>query len=350
MAYLINGVNIERLAETKALNDRRTATGFSSSPYLFSGNTYETATSKKFIMNYTGYMYSGDCGVGAKLHKQNTEFFSVSKKGCRPLQYKKWDTSSSGIYFLTKFSDGEIWVGNTALSRSGTRIATAEEDINYMYVMQISGGGGGAGSNSTKSGGGGGGGSFAFNCIKIMPNMVHRFVLHPGGASGGVNANGRSGGDCSCELYRDTNYGSSGIYSFWLHGGGAGTISSSGSGGSKSSYSPTSNSYITLLDYYSGASGGGAGSSGGGHSNRNTTAYNPENVTSNYGSSSGGGGNIGGGGGGGWYYGHDGGKGGAGYENGGNGGIGAGGGGSAWVLFSGRSGGSGGNSYCALFY
>lgn len=354
MAYNIGGKNIYDLAEVISTSDPRSYTGFSTTPlFTYSGYSFQDWHGQRIAMADSGYMYSNDINNG-KYKSQG--YFLISKRGWRPCpsyNRRRWQSSTAGTYYLTKYDDGEIWVDTAPFVKNGTRIGTASEDINFFYVLMISGGGGGAGGNGTQSGGGGGGGAFAYHCVRIWPNKLYRMVLHGGGSAGGRNASGGMGGDCSFEMYNSANISSDGVYSYWVTGGSPGRVQEGGAGGNVSwPYNPTSSdTHMQILSTKSGQSGGGNRSGGGSNSSTYyTPAYNPEGITLDYGQANGGAGNYGGGGGSGWYFGHNGGKGGAAYEDGGTGGIGAGGGGGAFVLFAGQSGGKGGNSHISLFY
>ena len=356
MPFLIGGTDVNTLAETAALNDPREATGFSNSNYRYYGYTHQDWFGTKMIMNYAGYIYSNEIGVNSRFLKAGSAFYSVAAKGCRPFTRKLWDTSTPNLYYVNRFSDGEVWVSTTPASRTGTRISTASQNIKYVFTMLIAPGGGGGGGNGTVSGGGGGGGSFLFLCHQLVDNWIYRLYVGEGGAAGARNSDGGNGGQCQAALFRDTNWAGSGVTSINIFGGsgaGGGNNSGNAGAGGNSASSPTSNSYIQIIDQYKGMDGGSKNNAGGSSPNTNTTAYNPENSRLNFGSGSGGTGasNGGGGGGSGWYFGvnHAGGNGGGG-SAGGDGAIGAGGGGGAWMLFAGYTGGSGGNGYAALFY
>lgn len=354
MAYYINGVNVTALAETLPTTDAREATGFTTSNYKYSGYTHQDWFGTKMAMNYDGYIYSGECGIGGKYLKGGSAWFSVSKKGCRPMPVARWISSSPGMWFINKFSDGEVWVSTAAYTKSGTRISTSSENINYIYVAICGSGGGGGGSSGTVSGGGGGGGCFSYSCRMLSTGFFLRVVIHDGGAGGSGNSNGTSGTNTQVEGYRSVDYGTSGVYSFSAYGGSAGQSGGNGggggSGGTMNPYTPSNGGgYTYRITENDGASGGSKNNGGGSTSSSTTSAYNPENKTYRYGGGSGGGGNYGGGGAGSWV-GYSGGKGGAAYEAGGSGGAGAGGGGGAFVLFSSRDGGKGGSGYVEIMY
>lgn len=353
MPYYINGKDITLLSEIVSSNDPRTSSGFSTSNYFYNGRSYTGTTSKKFALNRDGYIYSGDSGVGSRFMQNGLSSFSVSKKGCRPMLTKRWETSTPGIYYVNKFEDGEVWVSSNYQSRTGTRIATADQAFNYIFTMLISPGGGGGGSSGSVSGGGGGGGSFLFLCQRLVPNCIYRIYIGSGGVGGAGKTNGGIGGQCQSALFSSSNWGTSGITGINIGDAGFGKSGGNGGGGGSGGTifsGTTNNSYIHRIDERNGTSGGNKGVSGGSTADSKTNTYTPEGNQLSFGQGSGGAGNHGGGGGGGWYYGHNGGKGGAGYENGGSGGIGAGGGGGAYVIFSSRTGGSGGNGYAAVFY
>ena len=51
-------------------------------------------------------------------------------------QAKMGERSSSGTYYVNKFSNGEVWVSTSIIPAQGTRISTASpEDIKYLFVM-----------------------------------------------------------------------------------------------------------------------------------------------------------------------------------------------------------------------
>lgn len=359
MAYLINGVNIRNIAEVATASDPRNASSFTTSKYLFNGNTHEAHYGTKMLINYDGYMYSNEAGIKNKFLRNGNIYYSVSAKGCRPCPTytrRRWQSSTAGTYYVNKFSDGEVWVSATYNSRTGTRISTASENIQYLFVMLIGPGGGGGGGNGSKAGGGGGGGSFAYLCHKLVAGWVHRIYIGPGGSAGARNTNGGGSENCQFSTFTDiNNLGYSGVTTVNALGGGGGRSGGNdgvgGSGGAVSS-SDSNNSYIRRLDERTGTGGGSRGGNAGGSTSAyQTQSYSPENQRLDYGQGAGGqpDGGSGSGGGGGWFYGHNGGNatsGGAGQD----GGIGAGGGSGAWVVFAGHPGGKGGNGYAALFY
>jgi hypothetical protein len=352
MAYNIGGVNIETLAETAATSDPRSASGLSTSTqFTFGGNTYQDATGRKFIVNQAGYIYSEDVNNGKY---KSLGFFNLARRGCRPYTRKIWDTFTPSTYYVNRFSDGEVWVATTPNSRSGTRISTTTQNIQYVFTMLIAGGGGGGGGANTKAGGGGGGGSFAFLCHRLVDNWIYRLYVGAGGAAGAVKTDGGVGGQCQAAMFRDTNYSSSGVTTFNIFGGSGGISGSDdGQGGEGGRMgTPYTGTYMHVIDQLAGMSGGYRGNAGASSPNSYTTGYNTENSRLNFGSGAGGTApGSGGGGGSGWYFGtnHAGGTGGDGGA-GGNGAAGAGGGGGAWMLFSGYAAGSGGGGYAALFY
>jgi len=358
VAYLKNGVNIRNIAEIAPTSDPRNASDFSSSKYLFSGKTHQDHYGTKMIAHYDGYMYSSEAGIKNCFRRNGSAYFGVSARGCRPCPTytrRRWESSSSGTYYVNKFSDGEVWVSTTFNSRTGTRISTTAANINYIFVMLIGPGGGGGGGNGTKSGGGGGGGSFAYLCHRLVAGWVHRIAIYPGGDAGARNTNGGGGNASQFAVFTDiNNLGNTGVSTVNVLGGGGGRSGGNdgvgGTGGQVSSSS--SNVYIKRLDERTGTIGGSRGGNAGGSTSAyNTQAYTPENHRLEYGKGAGGqpDGGSGSGGGGGWFYGHNGGNatsGGAGKD----GGIGAGGGSGAWVIFAGHPGGKGGNGYAAIFY
>jgi len=354
MPYLIKGVDVTTLSETAATNDPRTATGFSTSNYRYQGWSHQDWWGTKVIVDYSGYIYSGDSGVSTKYLRGGSAWFAVAKKGCRPYpsySRRRWDSSTAGTYYVNKFSDGEVWVSTTFNSRSGTRISTAAENRQYFFVMLIGSGGGGGGGNGTKAGGGGGGGAFAYFCHSLVAGRVHRLVIGAGGSAGARNTNGGGSANTQFATFTDISL-SAGITTINCMGGGGGRGGGDdGDGGSGGTIPyPSSNGvHIYRLDERTGTSGGSRGGNNGGSTGSfDTQSYSGETGRLSYGQGAGGNASgSGGGGGGGWYFGHNGGAGGG---TGGDGGIGAGGGGGAWVIFAGNAGGSGGNGYAALLY
>lgn len=320
MPYQIGGVDIRTLAETAATSDPREATGFTTSKYLYNGYTHQDWFGQKMIMNYGGYNYSKECGIGSKFLRSGSAYFSVAARGFRPCPTygrRRWDSSTPNTYYVNKFSDGEVWVSTTFNSRTGTRISTAAENIQYVFTMIIGPGGGGGGGSGTANAGGGGGGAFAFLCHRLVAGWVYRIYIGAGSSGGGANTNGSGSDNCQSAMFTDiNNLGSSGVTMVNAMGGGGGrsggNSGTGGGGGSISTY--TSNStYIQRLDERTGMSGGNKGSGGGTSPNYDTQVYTPEGHRLNYGQGAGGTGNAGGGGGGGWFFGHGGGKGGNGY-------------------------------------
>ncbi len=360
MPYQIGGINIRTLAETAAINDPREGTGFTNSKYLFGGATHQNQYGTKMLVNYDGYMYSNEIGIKNRYLRNGSAAFPVAAKGYRPCptySRRRWDSSTAGTYYANKFSDGEVWVSTTFNSRTGTRISTAAENIQFLFVMLVGPGGGGGGGNGTKAGGGGGGGSFAFLCHRLVAGWVHRIYIGGGGSGGARNTNGGGSGNCQFSTFTNINdLGSSGVTMVNAIGGGGGQSGgndgASGGGGSVSSYD-SNNSYIRRLDERTGTSGGArGGNSGGSTAAYQTESYTPENNRLDYGQGAGGTNPNGSGGcgGGGWFFGHNGGAGGNNGGNGSPGGIGSGGGAGAWAVFAGGSGANGGNGYAALFY
>lgn len=359
MPYLLGGKNIRTLVETEPTSGPRNSTELGNSKYLFGGKTHQTQYNEKIIADYDGYMYSGDAGLKSKFLRAGSAYFTVAKKGNRPCPTyprRRWQSSTPATYWVNKFSDGEVWVSTTYGSRTGTRISTAAENINYIFVMLIGPGGGGGGGSGTKAGGGGGGGAFAYLCHKLVLGWANRLYMAAGGAGGAKNENGSSGINCQFAAFRDYNdIATSGVTTVNATGGiggrSGGNDGVGGSGGTASSYD-TNDSYIHRLDERTGTKGGNRGGNAGGSTPAyNTQAYTPENNRLDYGQGAGGqsAGGSGSGGGGGWFYGHNGGNatsGGVGQD----GGIGAGGGSGAYLIFSGYAGGKGGNSYAAIFY
>ena len=356
MGFLINGTNVRTLSEVQPLNDIRQATGFSSSNFRHQGWTHEDWWGTKMIMNHSGYIYSGDSGVSTRFLRNGSAFFSVSRRGHRPRMTfgaRRWDTSVPNTYFVNKFADGEVWVSTIFNSRTGTRIGTAAEDLQFLFIMLIGPGGGGGGGSGTTSGGGGGAGAFAFFCHRLIAGRVQRVFVGAGGDAGARNTNGGGSGNCQFATFTDiNNLGTSGVTMMNAMGGGGGRSGgnngTAGSGGGVLTSTPNSTN-IHRLDERTGANGGSRNNAGSGTGALRTTAYTPEGNRLDFGQGSGGTGPSGGGGGGGWFWGHNGGNGGD-WSAGGNGGIGAGGGGGAWVIFAGHEGGRGGNGYAALFY
>ena len=353
MPYRQGGTDILSLIETAPINDIRQATGFSTSNYRYWGWSHQDWWGTKVIMDYSGYIYSGNSIVAARFLKERTvNWFSISRKGCRPrMTYggRRWDTSSPNTYYVSKFADGEVWVGTTHNSRTGTRVGTAAENLQFVFVMLIGPGGGGGGGNGTTSGGGGGGGAFAFFCHRLVVDRVHRLTVGSGGGAGARNTNGGGGSNTQFATFSDMTFGTgfTTMNATGGVGGRSGGNSGDGGAGGETPWPSSNGTNIHRLDERNGMSGGNRGNNGSGNGALRTTAYTPEGQRLDYGQGGGGTGNNGGGGGSGWYFGHNGGAGGG---TGGDGGIGAGGGGGSWVLFAGHPGGSGGNGYAALFY
>ena len=226
MPYQIGGVNIRTLAETAAASDPREGTGFSSSKYLYEGSTHQDHFGQKMITNHSGYMYSNECGIGSRFLRNGSAYFSVAAKGCRPCPTyarRRWDSSAAGTYYVNRFSDGEVWVSTTFNSRTGTRISTASDNMQYIFVILIGPGGGGGGGNGTKAGGGGGGGSFAYLCHRLVAGRVHRIYIGGGGSGGARNTNGGGSGNCQFATFTDiNNLGASGVTTVNAIGGGGG--------------------------------------------------------------------------------------------------------------------------------
>ena len=316
MAYNIGGINIENLAETAPTSDTRNSSSWTTSTLMtFGGQTYQNATGRKFIMNSEGYIYSGDANNGKY---RGAGQYNLSRCGCLPkASYagRRWDSSTAGTYYVNKFSDGEVWVSTTFNSRSGTRIGTAAENIQYVFIMLIGPGGGGGGGNGTKAGGGGGGGSFAFLCHRLVEGRVNRIYIGGGGSAGARNSNGVGSGNCQFSTFTDiNNLGSSGVTTVNAMGGGGGQSGGNdgggGGGGSVNSYD-SSNINIHRLDERTGTSGGSRGGNNGGSTPAYSTQnYSPEGNRLDYGQGGGGGhtGGSGSGGGGGWFWGHNGGS------------------------------------------
>jgi hypothetical protein len=360
VAYLKNGVNIRNITEIATTSDPRIASNFSTSKFLFNGKTHEAQYGTKMIAHYDGYMYSSEAGIKNSFRRNGVASFAVSARGYRPFPTytrRRWQSSTAGTYYVNKFSNGEVWVSTTYNSRTGTRISTTSEDIQFLFVLLVGPGGGGGGGNGTKAGGGGGGGSFAYLCHRLVAGWVHRIYIGAGGSGGARNTNGGGGDNCQFSTFTDiNNLGYSGVTTVNASGGGAGRSGANdgvgGSGGTVSSYD-ANNSYIRRLDERTGTSGGARGGNAGGSTSAyQTQSYTPEGNRLDYGQGEGGTNPNGSGGcgGGGWFYGHNGGAGGNNGGNGSSGGIGAGGGAGAWAVFAGGSGASGGNGYAALFY
>lgn len=360
MAYLINGVNIRNKAEIATTSDPRYASGFSSSKYLYNGKTHEAYFGTKMIDHYNGYMYSTESGIKNRFLKNGYGNLEASARGCRPCPTyarRRWESSTAGTYYVNKFSNGEVWVSTTYNSRSGTRISTTTDDIQFLFVMLVGPGGGGGGGNGSKAGGGGGGGAFAYLCHRLVAGWVHRIYIGPGGSGGARNTDGGGSNNCQFSTFTDfNNLGNSGVTTVNALGGRGGQSGANdgvgGGGGSVSSYD-SNNSYIRRLDERTGTSGGSkSGNTGGSTSAYQTQSYSPENSRLSYGQGAGGTNPNGSGGcgGGGWFYGHNGGAGGNNGGGGSPGSIGSGGGAGAWAVFAGGSGASGGNGYAALFY
>lgn len=360
MAYLLNGTNIRNISEIATTSDPRTASGFSSSKYLFNGKTHQSHYGTKMISHYDGYMYSSEAGIKNRFRRNGSAYFGVSARGCRPCptySRRRWESSASGRYYVNKFSNGEVWVSTSYNSRTGTRISTASEDIKYIFILLVGAGGGGGGGNGTKAGGGGGGGAFAYLCHRLVAGWVHRIYIGGGGGGGARNTNGGGGANCQFSTFTDINdLTNSGVTTVNALGGGGGRSGANdgtgGEGGTVSSYD-VNNTYIRRLDERTGTSGGSRGGNSGGSTGAyQTQSYTPESHRLDYGQGAGGTNPNGSGGcgGGGWFYGHNGGAGGNNGGHGGAGGIGAGGGAGAWAVFAGGTGASGGNGYAAIFY
>ena len=245
MPYRQGGTDILSLIETAPINDIRQATGFSTSNYRYQGWNHQDWWGTKVIMNFDGYIYSGNSVVAARFMKDRmANWFSISRKGCRPrMTYggRRWDTSTPNTYLVNKFADGEVWVSTNFNERSGTRIGTAAENLQFVFVMLIGPGGGGGGGNGTTSGGGGGGGAFAFFCHQLVAGRAHRLTVGSAGSAGGRGANGTSGSNTQFATFADNTW-STGFTTINATGGVGGRGGANGGDGG-----PGGNGYAALF-------------------------------------------------------------------------------------------------------
>ncbi len=351
--YKINGQEISTVIQTVKSTDRRFKAGFNELNFLYNGQTRTSAYSdSKFSTSAEGFHYAST--IQPNYTKMGTKY-TLAKKGYRPSSYYKYSTKATSNMYINKFSDGELWVSSSNDSRTGTRIGTAEENINAMFACYCGGGGGGGGGSGSAAAGGGGGGGYRYISFKIEPYYDYAFKAGNAGAAGTSNSSGSAGGYSYFIIANGTAPIS---WNAWGGSGGQGGSAGAGGGaggGTGYGQSPPNRfvwgSYVYEIKSITGSSGakGGASASS---CLCNFNNYTPEAEQITY--MTGGGGDVGssgGGGGGGTSPLGFGGDGGGPYEDGKAGdNSGAGGGGGTFVWFSSTKGGSGTAGYFSLWY
>jgi hypothetical protein len=342
MAFLKGGKDITALCDLSYSGDTRNKASLNTAAYWFNGGTRATKYPDAQFLTYTsGYKYSAE-GLGGAYNKGGTAL-QVAAKGCRPGTKNRWSSSASGTYYLNRFSDGEVWISTTSNSRSGTRISTTSDNLQYVFVVLGAAGGGGGGATLTASAGGGGGGGYSYCCVKLTDGSPATIKIGVGGGRGESKENGGSGQETRITMadgFFDGAFGG---------GGGKGGGNDSGAGGSGGSLLACTTTVHHSVGYKTGGAGGDKNNAGTA-AFANFTNYSPEAQQVTYLTGSGGasGGSSGGGGGGGSPLGNGGNA--ISSEAGADGMICAGGGGASYKAFNQHPGGTGGNGYCAILY
>ncbi len=351
--YKINGQEISAVVQTVKSTDRRFKSGFNDLNFLYNGDTRTGAFSdSQFTTSAEGYHYAST--IQPNYTRQGTKY-TLAKKGYRPSSYYKYSTKTPGGMYINKFDDGEVWVSSTKDSRTGTRIGTAEENINAMFACYCGGGGGGGGGSGSAAAGGGGGGAYRYISFKFVSVYDYYLYVGAGGTAGASNATGGNG----VSSYLIIASGNMPIqwHALGGNGGKGGSAGATGGAGGYVCYGqfPTHQFPWGGLVYEIKSITGSSGAKGGASASGcfcNFNNYTPEGEQITY--MTGGGGEVGGGGGGGGGgtsplgFGGDG---GGPYEDGKAGdNSGAGGGGGTFVWFSSTKGGSGTAGYFSLWY
>ncbi len=248
MGYSVDNRPLEEIAECMPLEDSRTASEF---------NELYGIKNKKFIGTAKDFCY--DEPLDYFLVKDKSV---LAKKGTRPNTNLRGETTTPNQYYLTKFVDGEVWLLDTKLlytdtqtARTGIKIGSIEEDLQYVFLGLFGAGGGGSGGNSWVGvqGRGGASGGTVFCVVKLCHDVVadvcdvNQLPLQCG--AGGVGCKGNN----SAQAGKFTGlYISEDICLCASAGGGAkeescGTASPSKANGLD---------FVTVLALHSGANGG----------------------------------------------------------------------------------------------
>lgn len=355
MGYSRNGTDLTSLCETAwGSGDSRAKAPLNTSNYWFGGNTRaSTYPNAQFISYASGYLYSTEA-LGGVLKRAGTNL-ELSAKGYRPSYKHRFSVTGYASGLIKKFAEGDIWLGGTEGTRTGTLLCTAAENWNWLFTCYCGGGGGGGGGSATASAGGGGGGGYIFAVFRLFAGRKMTYTAGWAGSAGGGNSAGGNALQSDVSLYANSSIAGANQNSFADaeagYGGEKGGDGGGGLGGGTYVISPQRSDFYVIKSKDGGA--GASRNNAGGTSTVNFTNYSPESEQITYFTGSGGasGGSSGGGGGGGSPMGNGGAGGSGSGSNGGNGdALGAGGGGGAWKAFGSTSGGSGAAGYLAFYY
>lgn len=162
MDYSVNNIPLEEIAECKPLNDSRTASTF---------NELYNIKNKKFIGTAKDFFYNEPIN-----YFQVNDKSVLARKGTRPNTNLRAETTNPNLYFLTKFEDKEVWLLDSKLlftdnqtTRTGIKIGSTEEDLQYVFLGLFGAGGGGSGGNAiaNRQGRGGASGGTIFCMVKL---------------------------------------------------------------------------------------------------------------------------------------------------------------------------------------
>lgn len=168
MGYTVNGQDLSIYAECQRSEDTRIASDFNDK-YIEPGTIKHTSLAEGFEYNepYEYFLYEGNA--------------VLAKKGTRPNTNLRCEVSEAGLYYLTKFSDGEVWLldqeieyNNHTTIRSGYKIGDEKDDLQYVFIGLFGAGGGASGGNSAINvqGRGGASGGSVFALVKLVHESI----------------------------------------------------------------------------------------------------------------------------------------------------------------------------------
>ena len=220
MGYTVNGQELSLLAECQSKEDGRIESVFN--------DKFTELSDMKYVSLADEFDYSESCN-NFLVNNQAV----LAKKGTRPNTNLRCDVAVPGLYYLTKFTDGEVWLldnyikfNDNSTARKGHKISDSNEDLQYVFLGLFGAGGGASGGNAivNVNGRGGASGGAIFALVKL----THEEVIGICEANSLPLYCGAGGNGCT-----GSNSAQSGKYTGLYNGEGLPCIYASGGGGAQ---------------------------------------------------------------------------------------------------------------------